>query len=208
MDCPFKFDDAGMENDDAENRENSHPNISNEYGTLRKRVQDLRGMAFRFSGKCTDFTFSDGSQLDRIHELNTKIGNRLLATKDAHDPLNSITYVVLSYDISRLSSSAETCDIPVIGYIQSAKQVRAKTLKQWMGNELEWKLVPGGLCGSSEFTREILNSSDEWVKYTVYGKLGLNNLGSKEVLVYIFLCSTLSDGNGKLIASNFLSGRR
>ena len=56
-----------------------------------------------------------------------------------------------------------------------------------MGNELEWQLVPGGLCGSSEFTMEILNAVDERAKHTVYGNLGMNNLGSKAVLVFSLL---------------------
>ncbi len=56
-----------------------------------------------------------------------------------------------------------------------------------MGNELEWKSVPGGLCGPSEFTRKILNSGEERSTYTVYGKLGLNPLGRKEVILFCFL---------------------
>ena len=42
MDCPLSFDDSDMENDDAENQENSHPNISNMGDTLRKRDRGLR----------------------------------------------------------------------------------------------------------------------------------------------------------------------
>jgi hypothetical protein len=65
----------------------------------------------------------------------------------------------LSYEISILSSSAVTCDMPVIGYIQSTKQVRAKTLKTRMGpimgDELEWQPVtvrdaPWGGAAESE----------------------------------------------------------
>ena len=190
MDCPFEFDECGMEIDDSKNGENSHPNISNADDTIRKRVQDLRGKAFRFSGTFTGWKFSESSQQDRINEVNRKIAERLIATKQAHDPLNSITYVVLSYEIGRLSSSAETCDIPVIGYIQSSKQVRAKTLKAWMRNELEWQLVPGGLCGSTAFAREIQNSSEKRVKCTVYGQLGMNNCGSKTVILNHFLMLT------------------
>ena len=52
MGCPFAFDDAVMENDNAENRENSHPNISKVDDTIRKRNRGLRGKAFR-SGKHT-----------------------------------------------------------------------------------------------------------------------------------------------------------
>ena len=120
MDCPFEFDECGMEIDDSKNGENSHPNISNADDTIRKRVQDLRGKAFRFSGTFTRWTFSENSQQARINEVNRKIAERLIATKQAHDSLNSITYVVLSYEISTLSSSAETCDIPVIGYISKS----------------------------------------------------------------------------------------
>ena len=85
--------------------------------------------------------------------------------------------------------STETCDIPVTGYIQSTKVVYAKALQTWMGNELEWRLVPGGLCGSAEFTKDILKSGEEMAKYTVYGKLGLNVFGSKEVLCFALLTS-------------------
>ena len=190
MDCPFEFDECGMEIDDSKNGENSHPNISNADDTIRKRDQDLRGMAFWFIGKCTGWSVSESSQHNLINEFIMKIGDSLLATKQAQDHLNSITYVVLSCKIGGLSSSAETCDIPVIGYIQSSKQVRAKTLKAWMRNELEWQLVPGGLCGSTAFAREIQNSSEKKVKCTVYGQLGMNNCGSKTVILNHFLMLT------------------
>ncbi len=66
------------------------------------------------------FTFSsDSSQHDRIREFNTNVSERLLATKQDHDHLNCTSYVVLSYEIGQLSSCAETCDIPAIGYIQN-----------------------------------------------------------------------------------------
>ena len=148
MGCPFAFDDAVMENDNAnaENRENSHPNISEADGTIRKRDRGIRGMAFRFSGTFTGFKFI--SQHDRINEFNERVGDRILATKQDHAWLDSISCVILSYEIARLSSSAETCDVPVIGYVQSTTQIYAKSLQKWMGNELEWQLVPGGLCGS------------------------------------------------------------
>ena len=75
MDCPFAFDHAGMDNDDAENRENSHPNISEAYGTIRKRDRGIRGMAFRFSGTFTGFKFI--SKHDRINEFNKRVGDRI-----------------------------------------------------------------------------------------------------------------------------------
>ena len=105
------------------------------------------------------------------------------------EPLRGISYVVFCYEIRHLSSSAETCDIPVTGYVQSTKVVYAKARQTWMGNELEWRLVPGGLCGSAEFTKDILKSGEEMAKYTVYGKLGLNVFGSKEVLCFVLLTS-------------------
>ena len=55
MDCRLSFDDPDMENDDAENQENSHPNISHVGYTLRTRDLGLRGRAFRFNGKVTGF---------------------------------------------------------------------------------------------------------------------------------------------------------
>ena len=191
MGCPFSFDDSVMENDNAEDRENSHPNMSEVgtsfHDTFHKRDRGLRGYAFRFSGKCTGFISSASSQHDRKQEFNNKLGDRFLASKEKIDSLR-ISFLVFSYDENvLLSSSAESCDIHVIGYIQSTKQVYAKSLQKWMGNELEWQLVPGGLCGSPEFTREIQNSGEGRAKHTVYGKLGMNNLGSKKVILFYFL---------------------
>ena len=104
-----------------------------------------------------------------------------------HDTLKCISYIVFSYDIARLSSAAETGGIPLIGYIQSTKAIYAKTLQKWMGKDLEWRLVSGGLCGSPEFTSEIRESGEERAVYTVHGKLGLNNAGSMEVILFNFL---------------------
>jgi hypothetical protein len=152
MACPFRYDDddASMENEDG--AENSNPNISTvDDTTIRKRDRGLRGKTFRFSGICTEFTFSNSSLHDRIREFNRDVGRRFLACKGNHDPLKWISYVVLSYESSQLSS-AETCDIHVIGYIQSTQSIYAKLLQKWMGSELEWRLVPGGLHGYPEFT--------------------------------------------------------
>jgi hypothetical protein len=55
-----------------------------------------------------------------------------------------------------------------------------------MGKDLEWQLVPGGLCGSPEFESEIRKSGEERAVYTVHGKLGLNNVGSMEVIFLNF----------------------
>ena len=190
MGCSFSFDDSVMENDNAEDRENSHPNMSEVgtsfHDTFHKRDRGLRGYAFRFSGKCTGFTSSASSQHDRKQEFNKKNEDRFLASKENIDSLR-ISFLVFSYDENvLLSSSAESCDIHVIGYTQSTKQVYAKSLQNWMGNELKWQLVSGGLCGSPAFAREIQNSGEERAKHTVYGKLGMNNLGSKEVILFYF----------------------
>ena len=104
MACPFRYDDddASMENEDG--AENSNPNISTvDDTTIRKRDRGLRGTAFRFSGICTEFTFSNSSLHDRIREFNRDVGHRFLACKGNHDPLKWISYVVLSYESSQLS---------------------------------------------------------------------------------------------------------
>jgi hypothetical protein len=91
-----------------------------------------------------------------MNKFNTIFGNMLHAERPY-----SISYMVFSYNNARLSSAAETCDVPVIGYIQSTQTVFEKTLKNWMGKELEWRVIHGGLCGSPEFTSEILESGEE-----------------------------------------------
>ncbi len=75
-------------------------------------------------------------------------------------------------------------------YIQSTQTVFEKTLRNWMGKELEWQVIHGGLCGSPEFTSEFLESGEERATYTVYGKLGLNNVGSTKVILFNFLLVT------------------
>ena len=51
MDSPFEFETADMPiDDDSENGENSHPNVSNaDHVTIRKRNGGIRGKAFRFA---------------------------------------------------------------------------------------------------------------------------------------------------------------
>ena len=146
MTCLFELEDAHLDiDDDSENGEILHPNVSNaDHVTIRKRNQSIRGKAFRFSGTCTGFACSDGPQHDQIEEFNKQFGDMLLATKLVHDTSKYISYIVIFYDIARLSSAAETGGIPLIGYIQGTKTIYAKTLQKWMGKELEWRLVPGG----------------------------------------------------------------
>ena len=212
MDCPLSFHDSEEENYDAENQENSNPNIFNVDRIYRNRDRGLRGKAFRFNGKVTGFTFSDNSRHGRIREFNTKLGDRLVVTMQAQEPLQWISYVVFCYEISYLSSSAETCDIPVTGYIQSTKQVYKKALQTWMGNELEWQLVPGGLCGSAEFTKDIVESGEELVKYTVHGQLGFNVFGRREVQCFLILSVNVESARPSErqpeYGACFVSGRR
>ena len=80
MDCPLSFHDSEEENYDAENQENSNPNIFNVDRICRNRDRGLRGKAFRFNGKVNGFTFSDSSRHGRIHEFNTKLRDRLVVT--------------------------------------------------------------------------------------------------------------------------------
>ena len=107
MDCPLSFHDSEQENYDLENQENSNPNIFNVDRICRNRDRGLRGKAFRFNGKVNGFTFSDNSRYGRIREFNTKLGDRLLSTMQDQEPLKWISYVVFSYEIGHLSSSAE-----------------------------------------------------------------------------------------------------
>jgi hypothetical protein len=75
------------------------------------------------------------------------------------------------------------CDRIDSEYSDDIRQITTKCI----GSELELRLLPGGLCGSPEFTNEILKSGEERIKYTVYGKLGMNLIGRKEVIVINFL---------------------
>ena len=109
--------------------------------TIRKRNRGLRGKAFRFSGTFTGFT-SDSSQHDhQINEFNKRVGDSILATKQGHVTLDSISYMVLPYEIARLSST-ETCDVPVIGYIQSTTPVYANHYKNGWGTSSSGNWYP------------------------------------------------------------------
>ena len=111
MDCPLSFHDSEEENYDAENQENSNPNIFNVDRIYRNRDRGLRGKAFRFNGKVNGFTFSDNSRHGRIREFNTKLGDRLLSTMQDQEPLKWISYVVFSYEIGHLSSCTEIAEL-------------------------------------------------------------------------------------------------
>ena len=52
-----------------------------------------------------------------------------------------------------------------------------------MNGELSWKVIDGGLCGSEEFNREILDPIPGWTRVVALGRLRLNNLGRVQVFI-------------------------
>ena len=106
-------------------------------------------------------------------------------------PYTSINYIIFSYrrgDVfaynspSNIGSTNST--VAVLGYIQSSETLQMRAIHQkWMNGELSWKVMVGGLCGSEEFNREILDPLPGWTRVVALGELRLNNAGRLKVFV-------------------------
>jgi len=52
-----------------------------------------------------------------------------------------------------------------------------------MNGELSWKVMVGGLYGSEEFNREILDPLPGWTRVVALREIRLNNAGRVQVFV-------------------------
>ena len=156
--------------------------------SIRKRLdKGTRGRAFRFSGKWTISNTNFVSGACRAQDFQEHVRERLVTT----NPYTSINYIIFSYrrgDVfacnspSNIGSTNST--VAVIGYIQSSETLQMKAIhRKWMNGELSWKVIVGGLCGSEEFNREIIDPLPGWTRVVALGELRLNNAGRIKVFV-------------------------
>ena len=156
---------------------------------LKRLDKGPRGKSFRFSGKWTiSNTNCAGRKIScRAQDFQEHVQERLVSTI----PYTSINYIIFSYrrgDVfacnspSNIGSTNST--VAVLGYIQSSETLQMRAIHQnWMNGELSWKVMVGGLCGSEEFNREILDHLPGWTRVVAFGDLRLNNAGRLKVFV-------------------------
>ena len=155
-----------------------------------RKTQDLgpRGMAYRFSGECSISGFNFESSACRAQDFLEHVEKRIVSSNPFS---SSITYIAISVkrsDVfactspSNIGSTKST--VSVLGYIQSSRSIQLRVIHQkWMNGELSWKVMFGGLCGSEEFNREIIDPRPGWTRVVALGELRLNNVGRVKVFV-------------------------
>ena len=155
-----------------------------------RKTQDLgpRGMAYRFSGECSISGFNFESSACRAQDFLEHVEKRIVSSNPFS---SSITYIAISVkrsDVfactspSNIGSTKST--VSVLGYIQSSRSIQLRVIHQkWMNGELSWKVMVGGLCGSEEFNREIIDPRPGWTRVVALGELRLNNVGRVQVFV-------------------------
>ena len=154
----------------------------------RKR-QELgpRGRAFRFSGEWSVSSNDFHSGACRAQAFQKHVERMLVGS----NPFSSVTYITLSFrrgDVfacnSMLNGGSMKNTVSILGYIQSSMQIQLRVIHQkWMNGELSWKVMFGGLCGSEEFNREIIDPRPGWTRVVALGELRLNNVGRVQVFV-------------------------
>ena len=156
------------------------------YSILKRLDKGPRGRAFRFSGKWTISNTNFESGACRAQDFQELVTKRLVTT----NPYTSINYIIFSYrrcDVFAFNSPSNigsNSTVAVLGYIQSSETLQMRAIHQkWMNGELSWKVIVGGLCGSEEFTREIIDPLPGWTRVVALGELRLNNAGRLKVFV-------------------------
>ena len=157
------------------------------HSILKRLDKGPRGKAFRFSGEWSISNTNFESGACRAQDFQEHVQKRLVTTI----PYTSINYIIFSYrrgDVlacnspSNIGSTNST--VAVLGYIQSSETLQLRAIHQkWMNGELSWKVMVGGLCGSEEFTREIIDPLPGWTPVVALGTLRLNNAGKLQVFV-------------------------
>ena len=155
---------------------------------IRKRRElGPRGRAFRFSGEWSVSSNDFYSGACRAQAFQEHVERRLVGS----NPFSSVTYITFLFrrgDVfacnSTLNGGSVKNTVSILGYIQSSMQIQLRVIHQkWMNGELSWKVMLGGLCGSEEFTREIIDPLPGWTRVVALGKLRLNNAGKLQVFV-------------------------
>ena len=147
----------------------------------RKR-QELgpRGRAFRFSGEWSISSNDFDSGACRAQAFQEHVERRLVGS----NPFSSVTYITFSFRRGDVFGGSMKNTVSILGYIQSSMQIQLRVIYQkWMNGEFSWKVMVGGLCGSEEFNREILDPLPGWTRVVALGKLRLNNAGKLQVFV-------------------------
>ena len=148
---------------------------------LNRLDKGPRGKAFRFSGEWSISNTNFESGACRAQDFQEHVQKRLVTTI----PYTSIYYIIFSYrrgDVLACNSTNST--VAVLGYIQSSETLQLRAIHQkWMNGELSWKVMVGGLCGSEEFTSEIIDPLPGWTRVVALGTLRLNNAGKLQVFV-------------------------
>jgi len=152
-----------------------------------KRQLGPRGTAFRFSGEWSVSSNDFHSGACRVQAFQEHLERRLVGS----NPFSSVTYITFSFrrgDVfacnSTLNGGSMKNTVSILGYIQGSMQIQLSVIHQkWMHGELSWKVMPGGLCGSEEFTHEIIYPRPGWTQVVALGELRLNNVGKLQVFV-------------------------
>jgi hypothetical protein len=155
----------------------------------KRKRQELgpRGKAFRFSGEWSISSNDFHSGACRAQAFQEHVERRLVGS----NPFSSVTYITFSFrrgDVfacnSTLNGGSMKNTVSILGYIQGSMQIQLSVIHQkWMNGELSWKVMPGGLCGSEEFTHEIIYPRPGWTQVVALGELRLNNVGKLQVFV-------------------------
>jgi hypothetical protein len=147
-----------------------------------------RGKAFRFSGEWSISSNDFESGACQAQDFQEHVQKRLIITNPFP---SSITYITFSFricDVLRAlhhrPSDPQKARFPfsVIFRVQQQYE-RVLFKKKWMFGELSWKIMVGGLCGSEEFNREILDPLPGWTRVVALGELRLSNSGRLKVFV-------------------------
>ena len=146
-----------------------------------------RGRAFRFSGEWIISSNDFESSACRSQAFEEHVHRRLVGS----NPFSSLTNITFPYrkgDVfacnSALNIGSTKHTVSIVGYIQSSNQIQLRVIHQkWMNGELSWKVIDGGLCGSEEFNREILDPIPGWTRVVALGRLRLNNVGRVQVFI-------------------------
>ena len=138
-----------------------------------KRQLGPRGRAFRFSGEWIISSNDFPSGACRAQAFQEHVERRLVGS----NPFSSVTYIIFSFRrgddfacISTLNAGSMKNTVSILGYIQSSMQIQLRVIHQkWMNVELSWKVMFGGLCGSEEFNREIIDPRPSWTRVVALG---------------------------------------
>ena len=135
-----------------------------------------RGHAWAFS-VAINLPAAASAGADLLDQAKQAI-TRFLKPVEENGSLRIVKSIVARFNRELLLQQSQPSNsVLVDGYVQLLRDQRQTAVQAWLPPPCKWTVVPGGLHGTTDFQRDILEAQEPWIIVPVFGAIGMNNAG-------------------------------